>query len=85
MWHNESINVWSHLAVAIFLIIFIGVIYSYDSGWKEKALGQIHGIANYLILCFIYNKISFIFLNKRYINLKMRLMLVWRKEFNHYN
>jgi predicted membrane channel-forming protein YqfA (hemolysin III family) len=49
MWHNESINVWSHLAVAIFLIIFIGIIYSYDSGWKEKALDQINGVTYYLI------------------------------------
>ena len=44
MWHNELINVWSHLVASLFIVfLIIYISFNYSMSWKEKALYQING------------------------------------------
>lgn len=53
MWHNELINIWTHLLGALFvlsLIVYISL--NYSEIWKDKALEEIKGF------CYHYNNIN---------------------------
>jgi adiponectin receptor len=44
MWHNELINIWTHLLGALFVLLLIGyVTMNYSQVWKDKTLDEIRG------------------------------------------